>query len=181
MRLLFQLLGMVEVSNGELLRTVLTDKKTSDSRWCDFSDIERDHRYKHGCKQPVSKADIVGAFCQSPCVLTSSEPSDESSSDEHADMHRACLQSTTDNVYDRGNDQSFFSTIRVAVPPSEDRTEESSSSEKSENRSDDFVRVIVQFCVRRIRRQPHGCVEGWLSNGERGNAEVESVTYATKT
>jgi hypothetical protein len=65
-----------------LSRTVLADKKTSDSRRCHFRDVQRDHRYEHRC----------------------SESSDESCSDEHANMNRARLQGASDDVDDGSKD-----------------------------------------------------------------------------
>ena len=141
------------------LRTVLADKKTPNSRRCYFSNVERDHRYKHCC----------------------SKPSDEPSGDEHADVHGACLQSTSNDVDKRSNNQQLLSAIRVAVPSGEDGAKEGPSGEKSEDRSDDFIRVVVEFCVRRVRRQTHRGVERRLPDRECGDAEVEAVAYAAET
>ena len=77
--------------------------------------------------------------------------------------------------------EQLLPSVRIAVPPSKDGAEEGSGSEEPEDRSDDTVRVFVKCCVRRIRRQTHGRVEGRLSDGEGRNAEVETVANAAET
>jgi hypothetical protein len=83
---------------------VLADKETSDSGRCHFCNVQWDHRYKHGCGNVLARLECADSHDFIHPILTSSKSSDSASSDEHANMHGACLESASDDVDDRGKD-----------------------------------------------------------------------------